>query len=189
MMSKKEIRRSVIEKRDKLSKEEKAFFDGRIYTKVKNLRVYKEAKVIFTFISFGSEVDTLKLISDALNEGKVVAVPWINKEKKLMEAKVIRNLEDMHPGLFGILEPSPIAESLEPEAIDLIITPGVAFDNIGGRIGYGGGYYDKFLEEVSNTVPKIALSYELQRVEELPLEPFDIKITALITEENQLWFS
>lgn len=188
MIDKKEIRKSAIEKRDKLSKAEKLSFDEKIYTKVKNLRAYKEAKVIFTFISFGSEVDTLRLIADALKEGKIVAVPWINKEKKLMEAKIIRDLEDMHPGIYGILEPSPEAESLVTEAIDLIITPGVAFDNKGGRIGYGGGYYDKFLAEVNSSVPKIALSYELQRVEELPLEPFDIKVTALITEENELWF-
>ena len=188
MMSKKEIRKSIIEKRDKVSLSEKHSFDERIYTKVKNLTVYKEANIIFTFISFGSEVDTLKLIEDALREGKTVAVPWINKEKKLMEAKVIRDLKDMYPGIFGILEPSPEAESLSPGAIDLIITPGVAFDNKGGRIGYGGGYYDKFLAEVERTIPKIALSYELQRVEELPLEPFDIRITALITEENELWF-
>jgi len=188
MISKKEIRKFVIEKRGKLSKRDKNSFDEKIYTKVKNLRAYKEAEVIFTFISFGSEVDTLRLISDALKEGKVVAVPWIKKEKKLMEAKVIRNLEDMHPGIYGILEPSPEAESLDPQSIDLIITPGVAFDNKGGRIGYGGGYYDKFLAEANSSVPKIALSYELQRVEDIPLEPFDIKVTALITEENELWF-
>ena len=147
-MSKKEIRKSIIEKRDKLSLSEKHSFDERIYTKVKSLTAYKEAKVIFTFISFGSEVDTLKLIGDAFREGKTVAVPGV---------------------------------------IDLIITPGIAFDNKGGRIGYGGGYYDKFLAEVNSTTPKIALSYELQRVEVLPLEPFDIRITALITEENELW--
>ena len=188
MISKKEIRKSIIERREKLPKEEKLLFDDKIYTKVKNLRVFKEAKVIFTFISFGSEVDTLRLIDEALRKGKTVAVPWINKEKKLMEAKVIRDLDDMYPGLYGILEPSPEAETLKPQEIDLIITPGVAFDNLGGRIGYGGGYYDKFLAEVKASVPKIALSYELQRVKKLPLEPFDIKITALITEENELWF-
>ncbi len=188
MSTKKEIRKSIIEKRDKLSVSEKNSFDEKIYTKVKNLTAYKEAKVIFTFISFGSEVDTLRLIDDALREGKTVAVPWINKEKKLMEAKIIKDLEDMHPGLYGILEPSPEAEALKYQDIDIIITPGVAFDNLGGRIGYGGGYYDKFLAEVKGRVPKIALSYELQRVEKLPLEPFDMKITALITEENELWF-
>ncbi|WP_426350889.1 5-formyltetrahydrofolate cyclo-ligase [Alloiococcus sp. CFN-8] len=188
MSTKKEIRKSIIEKRDKLSVIEKNSYDDKIFTKVKNLKAYKEATVIFTFISFGSEVDTLRLIDNALREGKAVAVPWINKEKKLMEAKVIRNLEDMHPGHYGILEPSPDAETLKPQEIDLIITPGVAFDSLGGRIGYGGGYYDKFLAEVKNNVPKVALSYELQKVEKLPLEPFDMKVTALITEENELWF-
>ncbi len=188
MKTKKEIRKIIIEKRDKLSASEKNSYDEKIFTKVKNLKAYKEARVLFTFISFGSEVDTLRLIEDALRKGKVVAVPWINKEKNLMEAKVIRNLEDMYPGLYGILEPSPEAETLKPQEIDLIITPGVAFDNLGGRIGYGGGYYDKFLSEVKASVPKIALSYELQRVDKLPLEPFDMKVTALITEENELWF-
>ncbi len=189
-MDKKKLRYSILEKRDKLSQENRKYKDSKIFDKLQRLKEYQEAKNIFSFISFGSEVDTYGIIRAALDSGKTVVVPWINKKTKSMEAKIIYSLEDMIPGHYGILEPKEEAQVMDAKDIDFIIMPGVAFDINGGRIGYGGGYYDKYLGSLDRYIPKVALCYDLQLLQEpLPLEPFDIKIDGVITETQELWFN
>ncbi|WP_040215154.1 5-formyltetrahydrofolate cyclo-ligase [Clostridium polynesiense] len=183
-LSKKDVRKKIIAQRDILSEEEIRERSEIIKNKLFDIDEYKNAKNIFLFTSFGSEVDTHEIIRQALRQGKRVAVPRVNKETKLMEAKIIDNLEDMAEGYYGILEPSEAAEEMSPESIDLIIMPGVAFDLKGGRIGYGAGFYDKFLKEVSESTPKIAIAYELQLIEEVPMESYDVRIDGVITEKR-----
>lgn len=187
-MNKKDIRKAVLAKRDILEQQNKKAMDEAIFNKIVKLKEYNEAESIFIFISFGSEVDTHRIINHALERGKRVAVPRINKAKKAMELKVIKSLDNLKPALYGILEPGEEAEDIEPDELGLIIMPGVAFDLSGGRIGYGGGYYDRFLNEAKETTPRVALAYELQIVDILPLEPFDKKIHGLITEQRNIWF-
>lgn len=187
-MNKKTIRKEIIAKRDSLGQEAKKAMDDSIFNKVIKLKEYLKAESIFIFISFGSEVDTHRIINDALSRGKRVAVPRINKATKAMEIKLIKSLDNLRPALYGILEPEEEAESIGANELGMIFMPGVAFDLEGGRIGYGGGYYDKFLCDAKESIPRIALAYELQIMDNLPLEPFDKRIHGLITEKRMLWF-
>lgn len=182
-MNKKELRKHIISRRDEISVEDRKYKDKLIFNKTIELKEFINAKSIFIFVSFGSEVDTHEIIKHALTLGKKISIPLVNKESKTMEAREISSLEDMKEGYYGILEPSENALVMNPGEIDLIIMPGVAFDLKGGRIGYGAGFYDKFLVKVPSATPKIALAYDMQRVEEVPMDTYDVKIDGVITED------
>ena len=98
----------------------------------------------------------------------------------------INTLDGLKKNKFGILEPADTSKIFNKEDIDLVIMPGVAFDRSGNRVGYGGGYYDKFLCEMSSDIPTIALAYNIQILKELPSEKHDIKVDMVITEKETI---
>ncbi|MDS0528260.1 5-formyltetrahydrofolate cyclo-ligase [Clostridium sp. SHJSY1] len=183
-MDKKEIRRDIITKRDKINVEDKKEFDKKIKYILKSSSYYKEAKNIFIYIGFGSEINTAEYICEFLEEGKNIYVPRIDLEKKVMDAVNIHSLKELKENKFGILEPDNNEEVIEKKLLDLIIVPGVAFDLWGGRVGYGGGYYDKYMSDIDETIHKLALCYQFQVLKDLPREEHDIKINEIITEEG-----
>lgn len=124
---------------------------------------FEQANMIHCFLSIGArhEVDTHLLIRDQIKKGMRVAIPVTDLGRKILIHSEIKGLDDLEVGTFGILEPKQgnlLPVSLEE--IDLIVVPGVAFDSGGNRIGYGAGFYDGFLRNISS--PKIALAYEWQ---------------------------
>lgn len=183
-MDKKEIRKDIISKRNSVDREIRQDWDKEILKSLINSKFYKSAKSIFTFISYGSEVDTIKIIEQALKEGKVVYVPKTYKDTKEMKAVKITNLTNMVKDKMGILEPVEVSEDSIGEHFDLIIMPGVAFDSFGNRIGYGGGYYDKYLSNYKEETLKVALAYDVQMLNKIEIEDHDIKVNYIITEKN-----
>ena len=183
-MDKKEIRRKVISKRDLLNN--KIELDEVIEKKLKDNKIYKNSKNIFIYLGFGSEINTIKYVEDFLNEGKKIIIPYTDMKNKVMYGIEINTLDGLEKNKFGILEPTDISEIFNKEDIDLIIMPGVAFDRSGNRIGYGGGYYDKFLCGMSSDIPTIALAYDIQILEEVPSEKHDIKVDMVITERETI---
>lgn len=180
-MDKKDIRKNTLLKRDNISESIKSEWDGIIFEKLISSSFYKNSKDIFVFVSFRSEVDTHKIIKNALMDGKNIYVPKVISKDEGMKAYKIKSLEDMEVGYYGILEPKSCCQEISPNFIDLVIIPGAAFDKNGGRIGYGGGYYDRFLPLLRGSVKKIAIAYKLQVIDSVPMEEKDIRVDEIIT--------
>lgn len=183
-MDKKSIRKNIISKRDSLEYEEKKQFDKRIKDILKASNFYKEAKNIFIYVGFGSEINTADYINEFLKEGKKIFVPRIDIGKKVMDAVSINSLQELKANKFGILEPDKDNEVIDKNELDLIIVPGVAFDCNGGRVGYGGGYYDKYMKDIDGDICRVAICYNFQLLEYLPIEDHDIKVHKIITEDG-----
>lgn len=186
LQSKKAIRKTILNQRDNIETDIKEKWDNEIFLKVINSEAYKNANVIFVFVSFKSEVDTHKIITYALKDSKTICVPKINVSEKEMEIFKIESLGELKEGYYGILEPQENCPSVNSDEIDLILMPGAAFDKQGGRIGYGGGFYDRFLKRMNKKVDKIALAYDFQIIDKVPMEEFDIKINGIVTNNQYI---
>lgn len=169
-------------KRSSLSIERLLVYSSHIFETVVNREEYINADVVLAYVSFSSEVDTHFLIRHALKNGKKVAVPKVfpNAEMKFF---YIDSLDELKPGAYGILEPENSREVAYDDSKNyVILLPGVAFDEDKNRLGYGGGYYDRFLEKHPK-IFKIMLAYELEKAEEkLPSDAFDVRSDIIITE-------
>ena len=175
-MDKKELRKKYTKIRSEIkNKKEK---DEKIRENLKNLEIYKNAKSVFVFISYRTEVDTLKIIEMIKEDGKKLLVPLV--KGKEMIAVEVEGIEDLEPNKMGILEPKEGKEEID---VDLTITPGLAFDKEGYRLGYGGGFYDRFFEKVDTI--KMGIGYSDQKVDKVIHEDYDKKLDYLLTDE---WF-
>ena len=178
MESKKDIRRYVLSLRGNLTAKEQDEKSQNICCQVINHPFFLNAKNIYCYVDYKNEVKTRAIIQYALDNGKRVAVPKIVDDEMLF--CFIDSLEELTDGYRGIPEPSHcnIANVDSP----LVIMPGVAFDKSRNRIGYGKGFYDRFLKKHPNC-HTIALGFALQIVEHIPADPFDIQPEILITEK------
>jgi len=183
---KKELRKKVQELRDALPPEKRRELSERIAENLWSVPEFAAARTVLFFISFRSEVDTLPMIRRALEEGKRACVPCTNADDKSMVASQLLDLEnDLCLGNYDILEPRcECLRPVPPEEIEVILMPGVAFDLTGGRLGYGGGYYDRFLEKCSPRCRLIAVAFELQIVEHVPCADHDRHVHKIVTEER-----
>jgi 5-formyltetrahydrofolate cyclo-ligase len=179
--AKRALRRSVVATRDGLPAAERAVRDRDILARFAALPEARAASRILCFVSFGSEVATLPLIGWALRRGKLVAAPRV-VGPRVMEARRVRDVDaDLEPGAYGILEPRADLPLVAPEEFDLVVVPGSVFTPGCARLGYGGGFYDAYLRRAARA-SRIALAYEVQLVEELPLEEHDLPADAIVTE-------
>ena len=181
---KKDLRKIILNKRNSIDNNTKEEMDRELFNKLINLDLYKEAKNIFIYLSFGSEIDTKPIIDRALEEEKEVYIPKIYKINKEMKAIRLNSFEDLEENSMGILEPKDDSNFIDKENIDLIIVPGAVFDLEGNRIGYGGGYYDRFLSNIKDKRNKIVLAYDLQIVDNIEAEEHDIKVDYIITNSR-----
>jgi 5-formyltetrahydrofolate cyclo-ligase len=180
-MDKKELREKMLKMRDQQKPADRALWDDIIYSKFTGSEYYRNASVIFIFVSFRSEVDTCRIIRKALEDGKVVGVPKVVSKKEGMKVFRIGGMSDLEAGYFGVLEPKEGCQSIPAEEIDLIVMPGAAFDRDGGRIGYGGGFYDRYLSEAGREVRKIALAYKMQVLDKVTMDENDMRVDNIIT--------
>jgi 5-formyltetrahydrofolate cyclo-ligase len=156
-----------------------------IQSRLYSLSEYKKSSFIMFYLSTEREVSTFDTIKTALSENKKVAVPLILKPWDIMIPCEIKNLKDLKPGSFGILQPTKDKiQNVPISLIDLIIVPGMAFDRKGNRVGKGKGFYDKFLKLIDQTIPKIALAFSCQIVEQIPAKEYDIAVDKIITEDG-----
>ncbi|KAJ52765.1 5-formyltetrahydrofolate cyclo-ligase [Clostridium tetanomorphum] len=181
MEDKKTIRKEILKIRDSLSIDEREKYNKDIFNKVIINSYYKKAKCIFIFVSYKTEVDTHKIIKKAIDDGKIVCIPKVVSKSEGMYAAQIEKFNDLEPGKYGILEPKKHCKKINEEQIDLILTPGAVFDNKGGRIGYGGGFYDRFLVKTKKSAPKIALAYNVQIINKVPMDELDVRIDGIIS--------
>lgn len=179
--SKKLIRKHILEERRNISKQEKEEKDRKILKEILSSKEYKEAKKIFVYVSLKDEVDTIELIRAALGDNKEVFVPYVISKDEGMIAVKIKSLEDLESGSYGILEPKDISNTIEDKnQLDLIIAPAVAMTKTGYRIGYGGGFYDRFLQDIGENTVAIVIVYKEQLIDNIPVEPHDYIFTNVI---------
>ena len=189
------MRKESLILRDALPEEEIEKKSFLIKERLFSLREYEESRVIMFYVSTRSEVRTEVMIKQALRENKRVIVPitqW--KEKKLLLSELKDYDRELGPGTFNILEPKKeFSRPVEPEEIDSVIVPGVAFDEERNRLGYGGGFYDNFLSKRGQqkrgqaaflNCVSIGLAFEAQIAEEVPVGSEDVKVDFIVTENR-----
>jgi len=151
-------------------------------------RLWEEHRwsTLFMYVNFRSEVETLELIRKCLQQGIRVAVPLVDASAVRMIPLLIKDPEyDLAPGYYNIPEPDPRkSRRINPGEIDAAVIPGSVFDIHGGRLGYGGGYYDRFLVNEAPQARRIGFAFELQVVDRVPVEPHDQPLDILITEKR-----
>ena len=181
---KEQLRKQYQAARDAMDPAERMRYDTRIMEELLMMPAFERAEHVFTYLSIGSEVDTRQIIRAAWETGKTIAIPRCVPGTRLMEWHIIRNFDDLHRGAFGIEEPAPdIATRLDPPtkvpSSDVALIPGCAFDINGFRLGYGGGYYDRFLADFSGMSIGLCRRDQLSR-EPLPQQEHDIPVDKLI---------
>lgn len=150
-----------------------------------DLPEYQAAKTVMFYIDVRDEVRTRQSLPSALESGKRVVVPYcVDGELELFH---LESMEELSVGMYKILEPTEAmreveSKRLQPEDLDLIMVPGVAFDRTGGRTGHGKGYYDKLLEHARADTPLVALAFDCQMFPEIPCESHDIYMDKVVTE-------
>lgn len=188
-MEKKSVRTFGLQKRRALPSEEIEQKSQKIKQNLFEVSVFKKANVILFYIAKSEEVQTWHMIEDSLEVGKRIAVPVVDLAKKEIIAFEITNPKvTLRTGPFGIREPVEVERYLLPtKKIELVVIPGVAFDAQGGRIGFGGGFYDRFLKNISSRVSLIALAFECQVLVQVPCEEHDVAMNYIVTEKRTIY--
>ena len=179
MESKKDIRKRVLVERSLLSEEIWAEKSYRIYEKVISHPIFLDADEIYCYIDFRNEVGTRKILEEAWRLGKKVAVPKILESD--MEFIYIYSQAELSPGNWGIME--PLTNTPAEGKNVLVMMPGAVFDLDKHRIGYGKGYYDRYLAK-HPYYQTMALAFELQKLENIPADEYDICPQIIVTEEH-----
>lgn len=185
---KKKLRSAYLKKRNGMDMDKRQEASGKIRKRIRGSKRIKAAGTVFVYVSYKSEVETQKIILDLLKLGKRVAVPKVTGEE--MDFYEIQSWDELFPGYQGILEPQCSGkEPVTPGDSDVMLLPGAVFDRRGGRIGYGGGYYDRYLKQIKDTYGKepylMALGFQSQLYPgKLPTEEHDIKLDCILTEKS-----
>ena len=188
-MDKKQIRQNMMLMRSALTTEEREKYSEEVLKILIQLENFKKARAIASFVDFRNEVSMAPINDYILEANKALFLPYIDMATKTMTFHKVNDLSELNLSKFGILEPNPsIHERIDINTIDLVLTPGVAFDHTGHRLGYGGGFYDRFFEKLNQSVPRIGIAFSLQQIDKIPLEEHDLPLTGLITEEGLQWF-
>ncbi|MGD0519467.1 MAG: 5-formyltetrahydrofolate cyclo-ligase [Thermoguttaceae bacterium] len=183
LREKQELRVSVGARRE--TQQEADFLSRRIWDKMLALPQFARSRTVMTYLDIGSEVRTRRYVPELWQMGKRVVIPYCTaRELRLFDLK---NMDELSPGTWQILEPKPdwlsrIDRRVDAAELDLIVVPGVAFDRYGYRLGLGKGYYDRFLQCVQPDVVKISPAFECQLVDKIPVLPHDVRVDMVITE-------
>ncbi|MFW8601903.1 5-formyltetrahydrofolate cyclo-ligase [Desulfobacterota bacterium M19] len=179
-----ELRRLVLARRGQMSVEERRMKSVLIVERLLAMPEFKQAEVIFTYINFRSEVETMALADKCLELGKKLCVPvTLTAERRLAACQLTDPEAELRPGYCRIPEPDISRTRLvDPREIDVVVLPGSVFDRFGGRLGYGGGYYDRFLALEAPHGLRVGLAFDLQIVDEVPLMAHDMRLHYLLSE-------
>ena len=185
---KKILRKEIIEKRNNINLVKREEKDKKIFNKFYETQYYNEAENIFIYISYASEINTKEIINKALKDNKKIYVPRTEFKTRNMDAVRITSLDNLVESAYGILEPSTEMPHIDPNELDLIVVPGVAFDRNGGRMGYGAGFYDRYFKKINkeniSKIVKLALAYEVQMLDKVPMNEQDVPVNYIITENE-----
>ncbi len=177
-LTKGQIRSKILLRLKKQKKECQVQKSKLVKEKLFKTSVFKKAKIVLFFISFGGEINTQDMIKEARKSGKIVAVP-VCKRNGIMRPSVLLEKTRLIRGLYGIYEPA-IKRFVNLEDLGLVIVPGIAFDKKGNRLGRGKGYYDRFLRKLPEKTSSIGLAYDFQILPHIPANILDKKVDRVI---------
>lgn len=184
-MEKKQLRRQMLEKRKSLSIDQRRDFSRRACSRLLTCERLMEAEVILAFHPFGDELDILPFVEEAMRRGVEIWLPRTVPDTRELIPYRYTGKEMLKQGTYGIWEPDPDkAQPVDTRRLNAVLVPGVGFDRQGGRIGYGAGYYDRFLAGLDHRPYLLGICYSLQIVENVPMEPHDILLDAVLTENG-----
>lgn len=179
---KNELRAAIKNRRRALDPALKQRLDKRICGHVLRLRQYQRARTLILYMSTAIEVDTSGILRHALAHGKRVALPRCRPGTRLMDFYYIRSMQDLETGSYGLLEPKTSCEPLTHYEDSICLVPALAYDRSGYRLGYGGGYYDRFLSGYPG--PRIGLIYADDLRRQLPHGRFDRPVQLIVSERG-----
>lgn len=185
------LRSLVLQRREALDPAFRRAASRRIVDAVLACDAFRRARSVLAYASFGSEVDTSALLQAVLAEGKTLLLPRIDKSRDAIRVYAVRDLaRDLETNRWGIAEPRPEAcLEIVPAELDFVFVPGVAFDARGGRLGYGKAYYDRLLassRQAGGSPALVAGAFAAQVEDEVPMEPHDVPIPVVLTENGAL---
>jgi len=184
MTEKSDIRREILRQRDTMTRSRIAKESRAVLKRLICLGPVQRASTMMAYLSFKSEVITDGLILWGLTEGRRIAVPCCDPESRKLTPCLIGGLDEVVAGHYGIREPrAHLSRPLPPEVLDAVIVPAVAFDRRGYRIGYGGGYYDRFLMQAPQAA-RIGIAFACQIVDRVPVADHDIPMDGIVTGEG-----
>lgn len=183
---KKQLRKEIIAERMSLTDEVIAKKSASVLAKVKSLPEFLTARLVMFYLDFRKEVATGELIKYCLENGKRVVIPITDTKNIRLIPSELKNFPgDLTSGTWGILEPKPdCVRAVDPAEIDFVIVPGVSFDLNGNRLGYGGGFYDRFLLQTRPGTKRAALAFELQIRDDVHPEEHDLLMDYIVTEDR-----
>ncbi|HBV96104.1 MAG TPA: 5-formyltetrahydrofolate cyclo-ligase [Desulfotomaculum sp.] len=185
-LNRNEIRQSALRSRMSLSPDWVEDISKTIMEKIIASDAYLKSHHIMVYVDFRNEVRTGRLIAHALAHGKRVSVPITDiKGKRLTPSELLDYPGDLEPGAWGILEPKKsLVRPVGQEELDMVVVPGVAFDAGGNRLGYGGGFYDRFLPGTRQGTVYLAPAFEVQMVDNVLPGPLDVPVHVIVTEKR-----
>ena len=180
-MRKSDLRKQILDEIEALPDDYIVASDSSLFFQVTSLREFCDARNIMLYCSVKREPDTIRIAEAAFSMGKTVSFPFCLKDG-LMQARIVTGLDELRPAVLGIPAPPDSAEQLEPDELELIIVPAITYDRAGYRLGYGGGYYDRYLARTGAITVGLARKRLIK--DELPREPHDIAVKLLVTESG-----
>jgi 5-formyltetrahydrofolate cyclo-ligase len=184
--AKSDLRRVALARREALDPEARRRASAAIAAQILARPEFRTAGVLLAYAAMRSEVDPAELVRAALAAGAVVAMPVTDWARRELALRRVGDLDELVTGRFGVPEPSASAEPVTPEAVALVLAPGVAFDPEGRRLGYGAGLYDRLLPRLPAACPRWGLAFEAQIWDRLPAGEHDAPLDAVVTERRWL---
>lgn len=183
---KKQLRQYYRQIREQLSPAAVKSYSAQIASQLFALPCWQNSQTVMLYLSFRNEVATAAIYQEGWRLGKTMLIPICQPQDGLMEMSRITSLTQLTYNRYGIGElPTALQQIVAPETIDLCLIPGVAFDRQGNRLGFGSGYYDRYLPRLRPEALRLALAYECQlHPQPLPVEPYDLPMDYILTERR-----
>ncbi len=187
--TKSKIRKDMITALESLSEDEIALKTRKIENRLFDFANFIEANITMLYVSCPGEVSSRNIIKYCLDYKKIIVLPAFDSQKFRIRLFKIDNIEkDLKPGIRGMLEPDTArCKPVPVECLDIAIIPGIAFDEKGGRIGSGEGYYDRFIPKLPITTRKVSIAFEDQIIAQAPMESHDKHVDIIITNERTIY--
>ena len=185
---KKCMRQAILAQRDAMPPAARTRASVAILEKICALPHYAQARVVLTYMGFGSEIETQPLFERIIADAKIAVLPRVDRGTQSLKLHSVCGMSELLVGKWGIREPPADAPLVSIAAIDFVLMPGVAFDHFGNRLGYGRGYYDKLLSIADPALARVAAAFSCQIVPAVPVGPHDQKVDSVITE-NEIMLS
>ena len=180
------LRQAIVAARDAVGAESRALASHAIAARIAALDAFVHAGAVLAILPYRSEWDATLVVRAALADGKIVAAPRVDPAARMLRALRVTSIDDdVEAGFRGIPEPRAHCEEIALDRFDVVIVPGVAFDARGGRLGYGGGFYDRLLPAMPRA-ERIAGAFELQIVAHVPAARHDVSVDWIVTERRTL---